>query len=848
MNKRKIIIALLALVIIIAGITAVKSIVSLLKPNLLENGRFEKWSGKRAKSWSVYDYQKDHLFNKDASEYFIDTENKYEGKASLCIINKESNDVRFKQEVKVKPSTTYKITAYFMVDGYIDSGNGVNISIIDNSITLSSTKTYNTDSQWKEVVVYGVTGEKQKKLELAIGLGGYSADSSGKVWIDNVSMEKVDKVPEGVHVENLYSTPSNPSDIHQNTISEEVSKVIFLVFAAGLIIYILGLSYKKFKDNRADSGQDWKPGQKLLSKNDVILMVVLTLTYLVGALYYLGDTKAPQTWYVPEEGNKYVVVSFGEKKNVGRVLYSCNIAQNTSDRIVNYYMEYINDDGSYTKFYEVKDKSFYAWKYKDVNINTSQIRIVTQNIGFKVNEIGFLEKVNTEEGYKLIENLEIVETNGSKEGFEKWFDEQDTVPIRPSVLNGTYFDEIYFPRTSYEHIHNLKIYETTHPPLGKIIQGLGIRAFGMTPFGWRIMGTLFGAAMIPVMYAFAKKLFNKTIYAFAAAVLIMFDCMHFAQTRLATIDSYSTLFIMLMYFFMYDIFITKSYEFKLRHTLIPLFFSGLFFGLGAATKWICLYAGFGLAILFFLSKYMELSSYLQLGKEDVTVKEKPWYRRYWVTNVNTIFWCAVLFFVVIPLIIYILSYIPYVKVEGVKGSLLDVAWSNQKYMYSYHSKLTAGHGYSSEWFTWPFVVRPIWYYSGKALPANVTETIASFGNPLVWIPGIMCLIASMYIAFKKKDTKMIVVFVAFACQFMPWILVTRAVFIYHYFSCVPFIILSIVYVLKHLREKSVLKPWVIGLYLAAVIVVFFIFYPALSGIPVPTRYIEKLRIFPSWWF
>ena len=84
-----------------------------------------------------------------------------------------------------------------MVDGYIDSGNGVNISIIDNSITLSSTKTYNTDSQWKEVVVYGVTGEKQKKLELAIGLGGYSADSSGKVWIDNVSMEKVDKVPEG---------------------------------------------------------------------------------------------------------------------------------------------------------------------------------------------------------------------------------------------------------------------------------------------------------------------------------------------------------------------------------------------------------------------------------------------------------------------------------------------------------------------------------------------------------------------------------------------------------------------------------------------------------------------------
>jgi len=521
-NKRKIIIALLGIVIILAGITAVNSIKSLMDPNLVKNGQFEKWSGKKASSWSIYDYQRDYLFNNEASEYFIDTEIKYEGKASLCIINKSSNDVRFKQTIKVKPSTTYKITAWFRVEGKIDYGNGVNISIIDNNITLQGSKTYETGSEWKKVEVYGVTGDKQKKLELAVGLGGYSADSEGKVWIDNVSMEKVDQVPQGAEVEKLYSVPTD-DNIHKNTISPEVSQLIFLVFALALVIYILSLAYKKFKERKEEPASEWKPGQKLLTRNDIILMLVLTLTYLVGALFYLGDTKAPQTHYEPEDGTKYVIISFGEKKNIGRVLYSCNIPRNTSDRIVNYYMEYLKDDGSYAKFMEVKDKSFYAWKYQDVNITTSQIKISTLNTGMGLNEIGFLEKTDTGEGFRVIKDIEIVETNGSKEGFSKWFDEQDTVPIRPSVLNSTYFDEIYFPRTAYEHIHNLPVYETTHPPLGKIIQGIGIRIFGMTPFGWRIMGTLFGAAMIPVMYIFAKKLFNKTFYSFAAAVLIMFD-------------------------------------------------------------------------------------------------------------------------------------------------------------------------------------------------------------------------------------------------------------------------------------------------------------------------------------
>ena len=72
------------------------------------------------------------------------------------------------------------------------------------------------------------------------------------------------------------------------------------------------------------------------------------------------------------------------------------------------------------------------------------------------------------------------------------FDEQTAVPDTISQLNSMYFDEIYHGRTGYEQLHKMPVYETTHPPLGKDLIMVGIALFGMTAFGWRFAGTLFG--------------------------------------------------------------------------------------------------------------------------------------------------------------------------------------------------------------------------------------------------------------------------------------------------------------------------------------------------------------------
>ena len=168
-------------------------------------------------------------------------------------------------------------------------------------------------------------------------------------------------------------------------------------------------------------------------------------------------------------------------------------------------------------------------------------------------------------------------------------DEQELVPEKQNFMNSSYFDEIYHARTAWEHLNRVYPYEITHPPLGKIIIGLGISLFGMTPFGWRFSGTLFGVLMLPLLYVFAKKLFGGKTVPAACTALMATDFMHFVQTRIATIDVYAVFFILLMYLFMYQFVRGKGSWY--------LALSGVAFGLGAASKWTCFYAGAGLAVI-----------------------------------------------------------------------------------------------------------------------------------------------------------------------------------------------------------------------------------------------------------
>ena len=213
---------------------------------------------------------------------------------------------------------------------------------------------------------------------------------------------------------------------------------------------------------------------------------------------------------------------------------------------------------------------------------------------------------------------------------------------------------------------------------------------------------------------------------------------------------------------------------------------------------------------------------------------------------STILFCLV-FFVAVPALIYLLSYIPFRDYSD--RGLIGRLFYNQYTMFSYHSGLDSTHDFSSAWYEWPIMKRPIWYYSRvvtHTAEGGLREGISAFGNPAVWWAGIPAFLYMVYLWAKKKDKTAAFLIIGYMAQYLPWFFVTRITFIYHYFPSVVFVVLMIMYSFCQWKQSQA-RPAVIVLYGAAAIGLFLWFYPVLSGTPVEAAFVAKyLRWFPSW--
>lgn len=540
-----------------------------------------------------------------------------------------------------------------------------------------------------------------------------------------------------------------------------------------------------------------------MTKKDVFFAAVITLVYSLLAFFQLGDTKAPQTFWEAQPGT-ILRIDLGKQYDLSRVLVYTGISQ------ANYEL-YLSDQplGEQQQIGTLESPYCFSWQRMDTSLSGRYLFLrIFQSQG----SIGELA-VYTANG-QLIDIP-------SDQAWELLTDEQDAAVYEPTYKNSTYFDEIYHARTAYEFIHHLSPYETTHPPLGKVLISLGISLFGMTPFGWRFVGTLLGCAMLPLFYALCKRLFRCTRAAVLGCGLFALDFMHFSQTRIATIDTYALFFILWMTLFMAEYLQTHSYR--------SLALCGISFGLGAASKWTCIYAGAGLAVLFFA---------------DLIITWKREKKQFSQTALRRCLWCL-LFFVAIPVIIYALSYLPWTKCAGQSW---QTVWNNQFDMYNYHSQLKAEHPYSSPWYEWLVMVKPMVFYRQETMTGGIS-TLATFGNPLIWWGGLIALIATAVIGIRRRDTISWQIVCGYLAQLLPWVLVSRIVFIYHYFNCTPFLILSLVYVFLYLWNKFPELKGVMWAYLGGAAILFVMFYPVLSGQEASISYVQNwLCWFPQWYF
>ncbi len=444
--------------------------------------------------------------------------------------------------------------------------------------------------------------------------------------------------------------------------------------------------------------------------------------------------------------------------------------------------------------------------------------------------------------------------------------------IRLDIPQTYMFDEVYHAFTAVEmEKGNLAAwewwntppkgfaYEWTHPPLAKEMMILGIKIFprlhlpsakadggqGENPFAWRFPVALFGAGVIVLGYLLGRELFNRRV-GLITAFLLNFDGLVFVQSRIGMNDTFF-LFFMLLAFWLF----LKDKWFGV----------GIALGLALASKWTAMYAIGILGGLFFfravaneffrstlstLAKKSRYSTQSDLDQDEAVSCEAT---KIVGRRLLQGFFKFVLVFFLLPIAVYLLSYLPFF-ISGHTWQQFD---GLQHQMWWYHTGLKATHPFTSAWYSWPFLFRPVWYYVdyGKETIAN----IYAMGNPAIWWFGLVAIgytvvssIKYLVLSIKRKylipDTfYLILIVVGYFGFFLPWALSPRIMFLYHYLPSVPFLCLALAYGLDKLwHHNKILVYW----YLLVVLVVFLYFYPHLSALAVPKELNESYFWFPSW--
>ncbi len=570
-----------------------------------------------------------------------------------------------------------------------------------------------------------------------------------------------------------------------------------------------------------------------MTGKDRALCLLITLLYALTAFIGLGSTTGIESFCKFGGQGEYALIEFPDGVNISAVRCYHGLFMGK------YNLEFSADGVDYQSVALVEQGHADIFKWLDAELSEEwgkPVRFLRMTAGGRL-WLGELAVYD--------DSGELVSTDAMiiPKGCAALFDEQEKVPAEDSFMTSSYFDEIYHARTAYEHIENITPYEITHPPLGKLLLSVGIRLFGLVPFGWRFMGTLFGVAMLPAIYLFLKKMSGGTLVPACCTAVLATDFMHFSQTRIATIDTYEVLFIILMYGFFWGFW--HADRTRRERWLPPLALSGICFGLGAATKWTGFYAGGGLAVLWLIDRIDRGIHQCRAGKGSDFVQE----------TAELVGW-SLLFFVLIPACIYYVSYWPYGTSHGLGGGLkmlfskdyLDIVLSNQTYMLHYHSGVTATHPYSSVWWQWILDIRPILYYL-HYFPDGTEQSIAAWLNPMLCWGGLCAMLCMLWLTVFRHDKTALFILVGYLAQLLPWVFVSRIVFEYHYFPSSVFLVLALGHMfriveLRHRRPRRVVISFT-----AVSVALFAAFYPALSGARVARWYdLSFLKWMETWPF
>jgi len=446
----------------------------------------------------------------------------------------------------------------------------------------------------------------------------------------------------------------------------------------------------------------------------------------------------------------------------------------------------------------------------------------------------------------------------------------------------TVFDEVHFGKFVSAYFSH-EYYFDIHPPLGKLLIAGAGRIVNFSPefdFGQigekynnnkytalRLLPTLAGTLLPLVIYLLCLEIGFKRRTAFLAGLLIIFENSILVQSRFILMDAFLILFGFTALFF--------YFKFQNKNRSHYLLLAGTFSALSFSIKWTGM-AFLGIIILLELlrvlrdikinkNKTFESTAVFSAGKYLVlgpVVLRKPLKS---LILIYHNFLPLVLFLIIIPALIYFSIFVIHFSLLTKSGTgdafmtptfqaslignsnqgntsvghinILNKFLELNEQMYISNQSLTATHSYSSKWYTWPLMIRPIYYWvSGNA-------KIYLLGNPIIWWLSTMAVIHTIIYSFfhGSRDKTSNLLLGMYLASFLPFILIGRVMFLYHYMSALIFAIMLLAYNISQSNNK-----WVYSTLIVVSIITFIYFAPLTYGLPITPNH-QAGRIWLTSW-
>lgn len=443
-------------------------------------------------------------------------------------------------------------------------------------------------------------------------------------------------------------------------------------------------------------------------------------------------------------------------------------------------------------------------------------------------------------------------------------------------LNFLVFDEVYFPKYAYDFLTD-QYYFDVHPPLSKYLIGIGITIYNHLPWvndpaigtvpidqlnaiSWRWLNAVTGTAFVFLGSLLACFLTKSRLFALIVALFFAIDGSLIVESRFGMNNIY-------ILFFGIGAFICLAYAIVMqKNHRRMLVICGILLGLTYSVKWNGL--GYSLAVwgltfggsLCVLLVRNNLLKVKNVSPDSVVAK----------TSLFRVveLWEFPIYLMAIPFAVYVMVWQPHLNKYENFGF-----FGMQKQILGYHSKsVTADeHPYCSKWYTWPLMKRPVGFYfksdvvkgiegiEGTEAETKIFTDVHLFGNPVLYILSFLSVlylsvvwVFSLWGWYKRgvlpKDFAVTsFITIGFFANWLPWMIVSRCLFLYHYLPAATISFVGLAWVITKLINKA--ENWSRALAISTMILIvlaFIYWLPFQMGIKIPASSFYDRMWFQSW--